>query len=87
MFFLVIVCVFACICDCSKEKRRSPTFVPTFILFFPFFIRGPFNLQPENMDGQLFEDGLGIAADLDERFGKPKTRVLSQRDVPGEDCC
>jgi len=45
--------------------------------------RGPFNLQPENMEPTLFEYSISIAADLDELFGFPPKNTLSQRDVPG----
>jgi hypothetical protein len=45
--------------------------------------RGPFNLQPENMDASLFAYGLSVAAQLDDRFGFDRKRTLSQRDVPG----
>ena len=45
---------------------------------------GPFNLEPENcMTEFLFEAGLNISLNLNERFNiKSKTRVFSQRDVP-----
>eukprot|EP00944_MAST-04C_sp_MAST-4C-sp1_P003724 g3724.t1 len=45
---------------------------------------GPFNLEPENcMTDFLFEAGLNISLNLNERFKiKSKTRVFSQRDVP-----
>eukprot|EP00054_Salpingoeca_dolichothecata_P017102 m.101784 g.101784 ORF g.101784 m.101784 type:complete len:854 (-) comp22306_c0_seq1:77-2638(-) len=45
--------------------------------------RGPMNLQPENMDANLFEGAIALAADLDKLFGLPLKQTLSQRDVPG----
>ena len=45
---------------------------------------GPMNMQIENMDNMLLNVGLGMSQQLDNWFKiKRKTRVLSQRDVPG----
>ena len=45
---------------------------------------GPMNMQIENMDNMLLNVGLGISQQLDNWFKiKRKTRILSQRDVPG----
>ena len=46
---------------------------------------GPMNLQVEMAHDQwLFEAGLDLSHQLDQRFGiTRKFRVLSQRDVPG----
>ena len=46
---------------------------------------GPFNLEPENcMNDYLFEAGLNISLNLNERFKlkEPKAKTYSQRDVP-----
>ncbi len=37
---------------------------------------GPFNLEIENMDAQLFDYGLDLAHQLDRQFGKPLKNAL-----------
>ncbi|XP_074641698.1 uncharacterized protein LOC141899346 [Tubulanus polymorphus] len=45
---------------------------------------GPLNQEAENSDAYLFNNGLAISEELDERFGiKRNFRTLSQRDIPG----
>lgn len=45
----------------------------------------PMNMQTDNIDSWLFDFGLQLGTDLDQRFGiYRKMRVMSQRDVPGE---
>jgi hypothetical protein len=48
---------------------------------------GPFNLEPEMAhDAWLFEYGIELSKSLDKRLNVTRnTRVLSQRDVPGND--
>jgi hypothetical protein len=43
----------------------------------------PFNAEPEYLNARLFKDSLSIARDLDAKYGRNKTIVMSQRDVPG----
>ena len=43
----------------------------------------PFNAEPETCDAELFGAGVDICHELDDRFGRPRSQVLSQRDVPG----
>ena len=44
---------------------------------------GPMNMQVEFLDNVILTAGLMIADDLNARFNKPPSLVLSQRDVPG----
>jgi len=48
----------------------------------------PFNAEPEMYNAELFEASLNITFALDDYFGLPRKRSLSQRDVPGlVRCC
>jgi hypothetical protein len=41
------------------------------------------NGEPETFDAELFGAGIDLCHKLDDAFGKPHAKVLSQRDVPG----
>jgi hypothetical protein len=43
----------------------------------------PFNAEPELFTPELFDAALNLTFRLDDRFGQPRKRTLSQRDVPG----
>jgi hypothetical protein len=43
----------------------------------------PHNFQAEFMDVELLQYAVQLAHDLDQRFGLPPKRTMSQRDVPG----
>ena len=43
----------------------------------------PFNAEPELYTPELFDAALNLTFRLDDRFGQPRKRTLSQRDVPG----
>jgi hypothetical protein len=43
----------------------------------------PFNAEPEFMDDSLFQYALTMAQDLSDKFGVPRVKTMSQRDVPG----
>jgi hypothetical protein len=43
----------------------------------------PFNGEPELMSASMFDAALDLTFALDERFGLPHKKTLSQRDVPG----
>ena len=43
----------------------------------------PFNAEPELADDTLIDFGIQLAHDLNVKFNKTPTTVMSQRDVPG----
>eukprot|EP01116_Phalansterium_solitarium_P008699 TRINITY_DN22658_c0_g1_i1.p1 TRINITY_DN22658_c0_g1~~TRINITY_DN22658_c0_g1_i1.p1 ORF type:complete len:757 (+),score=184.44 TRINITY_DN22658_c0_g1_i1:92-2362(+) len=43
----------------------------------------PMNVQSELMDRTAFESGIELTHRLDDRFGRNRSAVMSQRDVPG----
>jgi hypothetical protein len=43
----------------------------------------PFNAEPEMYTPELFDAALNLTFELDDHFGHPRRKTLSQRDVPG----
>jgi len=69
-------------CPSVKEKSK---FIDAVSNGYITWHAGPMNLQIEMANEPwLFEAGLDLSAQLDQRFGITREfRVLSQRDVPG----
>ncbi|CEM20297.1 unnamed protein product [Vitrella brassicaformis CCMP3155] len=69
------------ICPSKREQERLIQAIYRGDITWHAF---PFNSQIEMMDLPMFEFGLRLARDLDDRFGiNQDIKVMSQRDVPG----
>lgn len=68
------------LCPSTDEVKNFTRAVNSGYIYWHAF---PFNGEPELMSASMFDAALDLTFQLDERFGLPHKRTLSQRDVPG----